>query len=136
MKEWKHISLDQRKVICSGIAHGYKLISIAQSLNLDPTSISKEVKRNRDIITVGTKVVDCKKTQRWPFVCSGCNKRYNSCNFTKYKYDSKSSQRKADFNLVNTRKGLDIEKDEFKILDEIIKNGVDNSKSIYQIKIE
>ena len=35
-----------------------------------------------------------------------------------------------------SRKGLDITSDEFKKLDNIIKNGVDNNKSIYQIKIE
>ena len=48
MKDWKHISFDQRKVINSGIAHGYKLKEIGESLGLDPTSVSKEVKRNRD----------------------------------------------------------------------------------------
>lgn len=136
MKKWKHISFDQRKVISSGIAHNYKLKDIAESLSLDPTSISKEVKRNRDMFVVGTNISNCKRTQRWPFTCSGCNKKYNNCPFTKYKYDVKSAQNKANFNLVNTRKGLDIDASDFKKLDEIIKNGIDNKKSIYQIKIE
>lgn len=35
-----------------------------------------------------------------------------------------------------SRKGLDITSDDFKKLDTIIKNGVDDNKSIYQIKIE
>jgi len=38
--------------------------------------------------------------------------------------------------LFNSRRGLDLDDDEFNTLDSIIKNGVDNNKSIYQIKIE
>ncbi len=47
MKTWKHINLEQRKVISSGIAHNDKLIEISKRLSLDPRSISREVKRNR-----------------------------------------------------------------------------------------
>ena len=35
-----------------------------------------------------------------------------------------------------SRKGIDVDDEEFKQLDSIIKNGVDDKKSIYQIKIE
>lgn len=136
MKEWKHISYDQRKVICSGIAHNYKLKNIAESLYLDPTSISKEVKRNRESFNIGTHINNCKRTQRWPFVCCGCYKRYKNCTYTKYSYDVKMAQKKANINLVNSRRGLDIEADEFKKLDEIIKKGIDNNESVYQIKIK
>jgi len=38
--------------------------------------------------------------------------------------------------LKISRKGIDITSDDFSKLDNIIKNGVDNKKSIYQIKIE
>ena len=48
MKEWKHITLEQRKIIGSGLAYYYKVKDIAEVLGLVPTSISKEVKRNRD----------------------------------------------------------------------------------------
>lgn len=46
MKTWKHINFEQRKLIASGVAHKYKLKEIAETLDIDPTSISKEVKRN------------------------------------------------------------------------------------------
>lgn len=136
MKEWKHLSIDQRKVISSGISHNYKLKNIGEALGFDTTSISKEVKRNRIAITVGLNINNCKRVNRWPYVCSGCNKRYNNCPFTKYKYDAQSAQRKADVNLINSRKGLDIDSDTFKKLDETIKEGIENKKSLYQIKIE
>lgn len=135
MKQWKHITLEQRKVISSGIAHEYKLKDIGESLQIDPTSVSKEVKRNRIETSSGLKN-NCKKTQRWPYVCSGCNKRYKDCPFTKYKYDAVKAQQKADANLINSRRGIDVNEDEFKQMDTIIKNGVEENKSIYQIKIE
>lgn len=137
MKQWKHLTFEQRKVISSGISHNYKLREIAETLGFDPTSISKEVKRNRDSITIGKNITDCKRINRWPYVCTGCNKKYNNqCFFTKYKYDAKSAQNKADINLISSRKGLDIDSEQFKKLDKIIKDGIDNKKSIYQITIE
>ena len=45
-------------------------------------------------------------------------------------------QRKADANLINLRKGIDLDSEEFKKLDSIIKKGIDEKKSIYQIKTE
>ena len=136
MKTWKHLSFDQRKVISSGIAHNYKAKDIAETLGFDPTSISKEVKRNRETISIGLNN-NCKKINRWPYVCSGCNKKYNNkCTFTKYKYDAKKAQEKADINLVNSRRGIDMDSESFKQLDKLIKDGIDNNKSIYQIKIE
>ena len=137
MKDWKHLTLEQRKVISNGISHNYKLKEIAESLGFDPTRISKEVKRNREAITIGKDVSNCKKVNRWPYVCGYCQKKYNNqCVFTKYKYDAQKAQNKADANLVNSRKGIDIDSETFDELDKIVKDGVDNKKSIYQIAIE
>ena len=74
---------------------------------------------------------------RWPYVCTGCNKKYNNqCCFTKYKYDAKKAQDKADLKLVTSRRGIDIDDENFKQIDNIVKEGIDNKKSIYQITIE
>jgi hypothetical protein len=135
MKDWKHLTFEQRKVISSGISHNYKLRNIGESLLVDPTSVSKEVKRNRIEISVGLKN-NCKRIQRWPYVCTGCKERYNKCHFTKYRYDATKAQQKADANLINSRRGIDVDAKEFEQLDKIIKDGVDENKSIYQIKIE
>ena len=52
--------IEQRKVISNGISHNYKLKKIAETLDFDPTSISKEVKRNRKSITIGINITNCK----------------------------------------------------------------------------
>ncbi len=137
MKNWKHLTFEERKVISNAIAHNYKLREIAETLGFDPTSISKEVKRNRESTVIGKNISSCKRTNRWPYVCTNCNKKYNNkCFFTKYKYDAKKAQNKADNNLIYSRKGIDMDSEKFQELDKIVKEGVDNKKSIYQITIE
>lgn len=135
-KNWKHINLEQRKSISSCIAHNYKLVQIGELLNLDPTSVSKEVKRNRIGVNPSSTSKQCPKLNRWPYVCSSCNLRYTKCSFDKYKYDAKIAQNKANANLINSRRGLDLDDDEFKILDKLIKEGIENKESLYQIKIK
>ena len=138
MKTWKHINEEQRRIISSGIAHNDKLVDIAERLELDPRSISKEVRRNRIPVDYpdGT-ISKCPKLNRWPLVCAKCKYRYSSnCTHVKLKYDAKTAQRKADANLITSRKGIDLNDEEFTILDSIIKKGIDEKKSIYQIKIE
>ena len=46
MKEWKHLTFEQRKTISSGISHKYKLKEIGESLLVDPTSICKSQYKN------------------------------------------------------------------------------------------
>ena len=138
MKTWKHLNLEQRKIISSGLAHNDKLIDIADRLELDPRGISREVRRNRIPIGYpdGT-ISKCSKLNRWPLVCTKCKFRYSSnCKHVKYKYDAKTAQRKAEANLINSRRGIDLDDEEFNKLDSIIKKGIDENKSIYQIKIE
>ena len=137
MKKWKHIDYDKRKSISSSIAHNRKVKDIAEVLLLDPTSISKEVKRNRIVVypLKSTKEI-CPKIKRWPYVCTNCKNRYKECPYNKFIYNAKSAQEKADYKLKMSRKGLDVTTDEFKEIDNIIKVGVDNNKSIYQIMIE
>ncbi len=137
MKTWKHLDIENRKTISSCISHNYKLINISKILNYDPRGISREVKRNRVPIDFPNATSsNCPTLKRWPYVCSNCKNRYKECPFIKFKYDAKIAQRKADANLINSRKGIDINDDEFNKLDSIIKQGVDENKSIYQIKIE
>lgn len=137
MKTWKHISEDNRKTICSCISHNKKLIEISKIINYDPRAISKEVKRNRKPVDYADQTESkCPKLNRWPYVCTNCKNRYKDCHFVKFIYDSKVAQRKADANLINSQKGIDLDAEEFKKLDAIIKKGTDENKSIYQIKIE
>lgn len=137
MKKWKHINFDQRKTIASGVAHKMKVKDIAELLDLDPTGVSREVKRNRMTVAPIKNVKDeCPNLRRWPYVCTNCKKRYSDCPFNKFIYNAKEAQKNAEYNLKMSRKGIDITEDEFKKIDTLVKNGVDNKKSIFQIAVE
>lgn len=133
-KNWKHINFEQRKLIASMVVHGAKLKEIGEYTSLDPTSISKELKRNR--IPINSKILTnkrCKKLDRYPYVCNGCNYRYSLCGFKKYVYKAKEADDKAKENLTLSRRGLDLSSDEYKKIDDSIKKGIKNKKSIYHI---
>ena len=136
MKTWKHINFEQRKVIVSGIVHQYKIKEIAETIGVDPTSVSKEVKRNRDCVAIGDNKSGCSKLKKWPFVCTGCPKRYGKCHYAKFVYNANVAQNKADINLIDSRRGIDVDSKEFKQLDKLVKDGISQKKSIYQIKVE
>ena len=132
--KWEHLTFDQRKVISNMLASRKKLYEIAHALDKDPTSISKEIKRNRVKCKVGyhTNKV-CIELDRYPFVCNNCKNKYYDCPFSQYKYDAKKADEKAKIRLVHSRTGLNIEQNEFEILNNVIKEGVDRKESIYHI---
>ncbi len=133
MSYWKHLNENQRKLIASMLTKKMKLVEIADLLEMDPTSISKEIKRNRVLSKKGLKDKVCKYTTRYPYVCNGCMKKYNLCPFTQYKYDSHSAQKAADYNLVTSRQGLNMTDEEYLNLDKAIKEGVADKQSVYHI---
>ena len=135
MKTWEHLDIENRKTISSCISHDHKLINISKILNYYLRGIWREIKRNRIEISIGFKN-NGKRTKKWSYVCTECKKRDSNCPYTKYKYDAKIAQKKADANLINSMKGIDIDNNEFNKLDSIIKKGTDENKSIYQIKIK
>ena len=47
LPHWKHLDSGQRKAIVNMIAQGFRLKAIAAVVGVDPTAVSKEIKRNR-----------------------------------------------------------------------------------------
>lgn len=134
MKHWKHLNFDQRKMISHMLSKKYKCVEMADVLGVDASTISKEIKRNRFLDKKGSVLNQvCKHTLRFPYVCNGCAKKYNVCPFTQLRYDAKKAQSAADFRLVSTRQGLNMTPEEYKLLDETIKEGVNDGQSIYHI---
>ena len=110
-----------------------RLVEIADLLEMDPSSISKEIQRNRVLTKNGLKDKACKQTLRFPYVCNACAKKYSICPFTQYKYDPHAAQINADTRLVTSRQGLSMTDEEYRHLDKTIKDGVADKQSIYHI---
>jgi len=135
MKAWKHLNLEQRKLIARLLSRESKLCEISDLLNVDPTSIAREIKRNRFMTrkAYGQLNKVCKHTIRYPYVCNFCQKKYSLCPFTQYRYEAEKAQDKADYLLKQSRIGVNLTPDEFTKLDTLVKQGVDNKQSIYHI---
>lgn len=131
-----HLTEENRKTIVSGIAHGLALREIANQIGCDPTTISKEVKKNRIISKeakgTGRKFL-CKKLERWPFVCADCKHKYTDCVLTQLKYVALIAQKKYEYRLHETRKGLNLTKEEHELINASLKAGKEMKKSIYAI---
>lgn len=134
MSHWKHLNENQRKLIANMLSKKMKCVEISDFLEMDPSSISKEIQRNRVLTKKGSSQAKvCPQTHRFPYVCNACMKKYTLCSLNQYKYDSHIAQNESDYRLVHTRQGLNMTQDEYQHLDRIIKEGVAEGQSIYHI---
>lgn len=100
------------------LSKSYKLVEMADLLQINSSSISKEIKRNRVLIKKGKGLEEvCKHTTRFPYCCNSCSKKYNACPFTQFR-SMLIAQSAADFRLVHTRVGLNMTPQEYKYLDD------------------
>lgn len=136
--KFKHFTFEDRKIIASCLAKEFRCVEIADTLGCDPTSVSKEIKRNRIDSTRFRYPVDeeCQKLKRFPYVCANCNLKYTKCKFHQFKYDAKFAQVKADRLLVSSRIGVNYTKEEIEKLIIELNVGLSNKKSVYQIAAE
>lgn len=130
-----HLTNDNRNTIASMLAHERSCKDIAEAIGCDPTTISKEIKKNR-IISNPSKLkskILCKKLDRFPYVCGTCPKKYTTCTLTQLKYDPMSAQRKYEYRLHESRRGINLTPEEHKALELALKEGLKNKQSIYSI---
>ena len=129
-----HLSEENRKTICSMIAHGNKCYEIAEHIGVDPTTIAKEIKRNRVISKDASKGQNkflCKQLEKWPYVCGTCKHKYTNCCFIQLKYDPIIAQKKYETKLHNSRRGINLTKEEYDNLVTSIKDGLKTKRSVY-----
>ena len=81
MTKHKHLTLSDRNDIQLGLERGETFKAIGQSILKDPTTVSKEVKRNRQVRESTCDNLPCPLLDKAPFVCNGCPKRRQNCGF-------------------------------------------------------
>ena len=81
MTKHKHLTLSDRNDIQLGLERGETFKAIGQSILKDPTTVSKEVKRNRQVRESTCHNLTCPLLDKAPFVCNGCPKRRQNCGF-------------------------------------------------------
>lgn len=77
--------------------------------------------------------IKCKRIERFPFVCNGCPKRGKTCKLQRYEYIPLTAQRQYEKELHESRQGLNLTGDEFKLIDETLEKGFNQGQSINHI---
>lgn len=116
MTNYSHLSREQRNIIEHLISLSKTLTYIGSSVNVDRTTIAKEIKRNRyvkgysnpfDQKIINNAVSNCSFLQKPPYVCNNCsNKRY--CIKHKLYYNANTAQKHYEQTLSTAREGIDI----------------------------
>ena len=114
---YKQLNKEQREVIQILINKKENFTTIGNSINVDRTTISKEIRRNRyiksnyyepfDFNGINNAVNDCKILQHPPYVCNTCPLK-NTCNKHKLYYDARIAHEHYEELKSYSRSGIDI----------------------------
>ena len=133
MTKHKHLTLSDRNDIQLGLERSETFKAIGQSILKDPTTVSKEVKRNRQIRESTCDKLPCPLLDKAPFVCNGCSKRRQNCGYKKILYLAKQAQKQYEQTLVESREGTPLNSKTFWDMDKVISDGVKKGQHIYHI---
>ena len=128
-----HLTFENRKTIASGLAHDKSCAAIAEEIGCDPTTIAKEIKKNR-IISKESKTNSkflCKKLEKFPYICRDCKHKYTDCTFTQLRYNAEIAQKKYEYRLHVSRQGINLTKEEHETLLTFLKEGKEIKRSLY-----
>ena len=133
MTKHKHLTLSDRNDIQLGLERGETFKAIGQSILKDPTTVSKEVKRNRQVRESTCHNLPCPLLDKAPFVCNECPKRRQNCGYKKIFYLAKQAQKQYEQTLVESREGTPLNSKTFWDMDKVISDGVKKGQHIYHI---
>ncbi|MDR3319212.1 MAG: IS30 family transposase [Clostridiales bacterium] len=147
----KHLTREQREAIEEMLNFSCSFKHIASQIDKDPTTVSKEVKRNSvivpqrgDLACANVKtcalrlssatrqcpkdcsaysVPFCSQLKKAPFVCNGCTEKAK-CRLQKAYYRAKDAQADYKLNLSASRQGINLDAEVFGSLNAVISAGV------------
>ena len=152
----KHLTFEERTIIEKGIRSGATKAAIASTIGKDKSTICKEIsahrqrtktcnlplecaaykkcKHNRNCSTSCPDFVQfkCKKRDRSPGACNGCEK-IKSCHFDHFFYKPDLAQKKYKEVLSTSREGINISEKELRFIGEIITPLIKKGQSPYTI---
>lgn len=122
MAKNKHLSLSERYDIEKYLNQGLNFSQIGRIMNKSDRTIAFEVKNHKQKIKKNSFNVypqPCPQLSKTPFVCNGCDSKH-SCRKQRYEYYGKQANDEYKETLVSSRKGIDMQSDEFNRLNQII----------------
>lgn len=151
-----HLTLEERRIILTGITNGSTKTAIAMTIGKDKSTIGKEIKLHR-VLTHKCKLplecnnyrrcafarqcttdcpdydpFRCTRRDRSPGACNGCS-NWSYCRFNKYQYCPEDAQMDYRTTLVDSRQGVNLTVQEAKDMASIIGPLLKQGQSPYQI---
>lgn len=127
----KHLKLSERIKIENALNNNKSFRSISKNINKGISTISREIE-NRRYKEKGNYFngipKKCSKLEKAPFVCNGCP-NVKKCKSNKFFYSAEYAQQNYEKILKESREGIDQTTTEFKELNKIVKEDVDNGHS-------
>ena len=152
----KALTLDERRVIETGIRSGSTKTAIAETIGKDKSTVGKEIRRHRIlkhkcamplecsnyarcrfhrhclVSCEAYQKFSCKRRDRSPGACNGCE-RYSRCRFDKYYYDAAAAHDEYRKELVDSREGVNLTVPQAKEMAAVVKPLLEQGHSPYQI---
>lgn len=153
---FSHLTLEERRIILTGITNGSTKAAIAQTIGKDRSTVGKEIKLHR-ILThkcplplecsnykkchYGRECVPdcpdfvpfhCSRRDRSPGACNGCS-NWSRCRFNKFKYSPESAQADYRATLVDSRQGVNLTVSEARAIAETVGPLLKQGQSPFQI---
>ena len=129
MTKFNHLSRENRDVIEHLINTNYNFTYIGNAINVDRTTISKEIRNNRyiksnfyspfDSKAIKNIVNKCPFLQKTPYVCNTC-KQKNKCQKHHIYYNAKVAQENYEKKLSESRQGVNITPEHIDEIERII----------------
>lgn len=152
-KKFNHLTLEQRQLISEGIMNGKTFTAIAQMINVDRTTVSREIKRYRQETKFNEKgrpmecihfnnceFLRCKGRNLCPkymaepckfrdthYVCHRCNRKIG-CRNIKYYYSARIADDKYNENLKKSRSGIKTSANQIALINDILTDRISKKK--------
>lgn len=155
-KDVTHLTIEERRIIETGIRHGSTKTAIGKTIGKDNSTVGKEIKLHRKLKYKSSLSRECanykhckygrecfpecedfvqftcKRRDRSPGACNGCS-NYSRCRFDKYIYDPTEAEHEYRTTLVDSRSGYNLTSLEAKTLGEKIQPLLKQGLSPYAI---
>ena len=153
---FSHLTLEERRIILTGITNGSSKTAIAQTIGKDKSTVGKEIKLHRALTHKCKMPLECNnyrkcqygrqcttecpefipfkcsRRDRTPGACNGCP-NWQKCHFNKYTYCPEDAQMDYRTVLIDSRQGVNLTTSEAKAIADIVGPLLKKGQSPYQI---
>lgn len=153
---FSHLTLNERRIILTGITNGSSKTAIAQTIGKDKSTVGKEIKLHRSLTHKCKMPLECNNYRKCPFgrqctpdcpeyfpfkcsrrdrspgACNGCS-NWSKCRFDKYTYSPEDAHSDYRSVLIDSRQGVNITTSEAIAIADIVAPLLKKGQSPYQI---